>query len=196
MASLRLKTTLAAALLAAASAVPLAIAPPLATPVLAHDYTAEGLKIDHPWARPTPGNLRVTAAYMSLQNSGGKADTLTAAKADIAERVELHESLVKDGKAIMRPMADGIAIPAGGTVELKPKGLHIMVMGLEKPLAVGDSFPMTLTFAERGDVDVEVKIETGVGGKDEHDHSGHDHSKHGDHSGHKDHADHGSDHKH
>lgn len=194
MAKRRLNTTLAAVFLAASTATTLAVTGPMATPALGHDYTADGLKIDHPWARPTPGNLRVTAAYMSLENSGGKADTLTAAKTDIAGRVELHESLIKDGKAIMRLMPDGISVPAGGTVELKPKGLHIMVMGLKKPLAVGDSFPMTLTFAERGDVDVEVKIETGVGGKD--DHSGHDHSNHGDHSGHKDHSGHGGDHKH
>jgi periplasmic copper chaperone A len=131
-------------------------------PVLAHDYTADGLKIDHPWARPTIGTLRVTAAYLILENQSGKSDKLVSASAAIADRVELHESVVEDGVVKMKHLPNGLEIPSGEKVELKPKGLHLMVMGLKQPLAVGDSFPMTLKFADRGDVDVEVKIEMGV----------------------------------
>ncbi len=145
-------------------------------PSQAHDYQVKELSVIHPWARPTPGKLRVTAAYMVLANDSKEAEKLVTVKTDIAERIEIHESLVKDGKAIMRPLKDGLALPAGDIVELAPKGLHLMVMGLKKPLAKGDTIPMTLTFANRGDVKIKVKVEQGSG---DHDHSDHDHSKHG-----------------
>ena len=51
-----------------------------------------------------------------------------------------------------------IDIPAGRTVELKPGGLHIMLMGLTQPLKDGEMFPLTLTFANEGEVPVEVMV--------------------------------------
>ncbi len=159
----------------------------------AHDYTAGDLKIDHPWSRPTFGELKITAGYMSIENKGSEPDTLMSASADIAGKVEIHESLVEDGKAIMRALPDGISIPAGGVAELKPQGMHIMFMGLKQPLKEGESFPMTLNFKRAGAVTVDVKVETGGDGKEttSGNHSGHDHSSH-DHSGH----DHSGHHKH
>ena len=49
----------------------------------------------------------------------------------------------------MRPV-DAIALPAGEAVELKPGGYHVMLLGLVKPLAVGDEIPLTLTFEKAG----------------------------------------------
>ena len=54
---------------------------------------------------------------------------------------------------------DGVALPAGKTVELKPGGLHIMFVGLKAPLKAGDSFAMKLKFQKAGEVTVTVNIE-------------------------------------
>lgn len=150
----------------------------------AHDYTVGDLKIDHPWSRPTFGELKITAGYMSIENKGSEPDTLLSASADIAEKVEIHESLVQDGKAIMRALPDGITVPAGGKAELKPQGMHIMFIGLKQPLKEGEQFPMTLNFKRAGAIAVDVKIETGNDGKDASSdkHSGQDHSGHGHHN--------------
>lgn len=149
---------------------------------LAHDYTAGDLKIDHPWSRPTFGELKITAGYMSIANNGSEPDTLKSATADIAGKVEIHESLVEDGKAIMRALPDGITIPAGSKAELKPQGMHIMIMGLKQPLKEGDKFPMTLNFERAGAVVVDVKVETGTDKEKSADkNSGHDHSGHHNH---------------
>ncbi len=147
----------------------------------AHDYKAGDLKIDHPWSRPTFGELKITAGYMSIANNGSEPDILKSASADIAGKVEIHESLVEDGKAIMRALPDGITIPPGGVAELKPQGMHIMIMGLKQPLKEGEKFPMTLNFERAGAVVVDVKIETGT---DKEKSSGHDHSGHSGHHNH------------
>jgi len=58
----------------------------------------------------------------------------------------------------MRPVED-IDVPPAAPVELKPGGLHIMLLGLTAPLKEGDSFPLTLTFAKAGEITVPVHIE-------------------------------------
>lgn len=142
----------------------------LAGIAVAHDYEVGALKIDHPWARPSIGETKNSAAYFKIENTGKAADRLVSAKADIAERTELHESVDEGGVAKMLPLKDGIPVPADGEAELKPLGMHVMLMGLKSKLEEGQSFPMTLTFEKQGDVQVEVKIEAGA--------SGHNHSHH------------------
>ena len=52
-----------------------------------------------------------------------------------------------------------IDVPAGGTAELKPGGLHVMLIGLSQPLTLGTKIPLTLTFERAGPVTVEVMVE-------------------------------------
>ena len=135
------------------------------SPASADENMAGPIKIDHPWARPTIGSSKNSAAYMTLSNSGDSADKLLAVKSDAAEHVALHESRM-DGEIMrMVPVKDGIEVPPHGAVELKPLGLHVMLMGLRKPLKEGETFPMTLVFAKQGDVQFEVKIEKNPGAK-------------------------------
>ncbi|WP_269321331.1 hypothetical protein [Halomonas sp. BC04] len=39
-----------------------------------------------------------------------------------------------------------------------------MLMNLVAPLREGDSFPMTLTFAERGEIDIRVQVQSASDG--------------------------------
>jgi copper(I)-binding protein len=74
----------------------------------------------------------------------------------------------------MRELPDGIAVPAQQTVELKPGGLHVMLMGLKHPLVEGETFPLTLEFEHAGTLEVEVTI-AGIAARDTG-HGGMDHS--------------------
>ena len=47
----------------------------------------------------------------------------------------------------MRQLKDGLEVPAGGEVTLKPGSFHVMLMDLKQPLQAGDKVPLTLTFA-------------------------------------------------
>jgi periplasmic copper chaperone A len=60
----------------------------------------------------------------------------------------------------MHPV-DGLALPAGKAVDLKPGGYHVMLMGLSKPVSAGDKVPIVLTVEDRKGKrsNVEVKAE-------------------------------------
>ena len=57
---------------------------------------------------------------------------------------------------------DGLDVPPDGTVKLAPRGTHIMLMDLAKPLRVGDSLPATLVFEKAGEVAVDFKVDARV----------------------------------
>ncbi|KAF3997335.1 copper chaperone PCu(A)C [Glaciimonas immobilis] len=125
----------------------------------AHDYTIGALKIDHPTARATVPGQPSGGAYLSIENTGKVADKLTKATSPWAKSVEIH-SMTMDGNVMkMREVGD-VELPPMATVAMAPGGgFHIMLMGLTKPLKVGDRFPMTLQFQKAGKIDVLVSVE-------------------------------------
>ena len=117
------------------------------------------LRVADAWMRPTVGAGRTTAAYMTIANNGNEDDTLKSARSARAKAVELHETtMTDDGVMQMRHVEDGFVIPAGGSLILKPAGAHIMVMGLDDALAVGDELAFTLEFARAGVIEVSIPV--------------------------------------
>lgn len=147
-----------------------------AMPGQAHDYRAGEMRIGHPWSRATPPGAKVAAGYLELTNEGSESDRLISATAEISGRSEIHEmSVGADGVMTMRPLADGIDIPAGAEISLKPGGHHIMFLDLEKPLVEGERIKGTLTFEKAGTVDVEFAVEAMGARQDQEEESHHEH---------------------
>ena len=98
------------------------------------------------------------AVFMTIANAGAAADRLVGARTDVAEVVEIHET-VMDGEVMkMQMLADGLEIPAKGEVLLKPGGYHVMLIGVKRDLNVGDSFGMELQFERSGSMRVEPEV--------------------------------------
>src|ERR1700722_14723175 len=117
-----------------------------------------GPKVDHAWARATPGAARTGAVYFRIESPTD--DRLIGLASPVAAKAELHTHLEENGVMQMREVEGGLAVPAGQDVELKPGGLlHVMLIDLNQKLKVGDSFPLTLTFEKAGSRDVMVKVE-------------------------------------
>jgi copper(I)-binding protein len=129
----------------------------IAAPVAAHDFKAGSLTLQHPWTRATAG--KVGAGYTIIANSGKTADQLVSASSPAVDKVEIHTMTMDGGVMKMRPLPDGIAIPAGGTAKLAPGGYHLMLLGLKAPLVEGKLVPLTLNFAKAGPVKVQLKVE-------------------------------------
>jgi hypothetical protein len=98
----------------------------------------------------------VGAAYLTI-DGGAADDILVSAGTARATMVHLHTVEESGGVAKMRAV-EGIKVPAGKRVVLAPKGTHIMLMGLSKPLVAGESFPLELRFAKAGAVGVTVLV--------------------------------------
>lgn len=131
-------------------------------------YEHGSLTVHQPWARATAASAKNGAVYLTINNDGAASRFLTAATTDVADMVQIHDSTEVDGVAQMR-MVDAIEIPAGAMVEVKPGGLHLMLIGLKAPLVQGTSFPMTLVFDTEGEIEVEVTVE-GPGATEPHAH--------------------------
>lgn len=146
--------------------------------------TETGLKISGAWARST-GNT-VGAVYFVIENSG-EGDRLVSAASDLTPMVQVHEVVTEGLTQRMQELKDGLAIPAGQTVELKPGGYHIMLMDLAEPLAEGDEISIRLDFERAGTVELQVPV--GAPSEEDHDH-GHDDHDNGDEHHDDDHDDH------
>lgn len=129
----------------------------LARPSRAHELRAGDLHIGRPWSRAAGTNAN-GVGFMTIRNSGSAPDRLLSASTPVARLTELHTH-IRDGDVMrMRPVPD-IPIPAGQTVNLRPGGLHVMLIGLTEPLRQGAEVPLTLRFERAGEVQVMLAVE-------------------------------------
>ncbi|MEZ5910277.1 MAG: copper chaperone PCu(A)C [Hyphomicrobiaceae bacterium] len=145
--------SLTAALLAAA------IVTVLSSTAQAREYKLGALVLSSPWSRATPGGAKVGAGFVTIENKGGQPDRLIAGASPIAGKIEIHEMSVEKGVMRMRLLPKGLEIPAGGKVELKPGGYHIMFIDLRRPIVKGQAVKATLTFEKAGRIEIELDVE-------------------------------------
>lgn len=98
-----------------------------------------------------------SAAYMIITNRGGINDRLLRVEGDVAQAIELHRSEIVDGVMRMTPVVN-IEIPAGGQIELKPGGLHVMLVGIKGELKPRDQVSLILIFELSGNLTVQAEV--------------------------------------
>jgi copper(I)-binding protein len=151
--------------------------PTLAMP---RDSRVGDIVISHPHAPPTRDGQPNGAVYFHhIENLGSQDDILVSATTRRARRMEVHEMSMDNNTMRMREIS-GIALPAKTRVALMrgaPGGFHLMVLGLDKPLLVGETFEVILRFRQAGDIAVKVEVETTKAATkataDKHHHHGH-----------------------
>lgn len=141
--------------------------------VMAGDLHLSGL-----WTRAMLPGQKAGGGFITITNNGTTDERLIAVSTPHAARAEIHEMKVVDDVMKMRELPDGLLIPAGETVHLKPGGLHLMFMAVSEPFQEGSMVPVTVSFEIAGDVPLMLQVMP-VGTK-QMDHGGHgDHSNHG-----------------
>ncbi len=145
---------------------------------LAHDYKVGDLVIDHPHIPATVKSAPAAAGYLAIKNNGTEADRLVSVSAPFSAKQQLHTMTMVEGVMRMRPLKDGIEIPAGGEIALKKGGDHLMFMKLSEQIQVGEMREVTLTFEKAGDVKIGMMVidpaDMDHEGSEEHtNHSGH-----------------------
>jgi len=116
----------------------IALAAALATTLPALAQTT----VKDPWVRGTVAQQKATGAFFSITAAqGGK---LLSAASSAAGVVEIHEMAMDGSTMRMRALPNGLDLPAGKAVELKPGGYHVMLMDLKAPLKTGEAIDLTL----------------------------------------------------
>lgn len=136
-----------------------------------HEHHAE-MEFSNAWARTSPPGAP-GAGYLTIHNHGEMDDTLLSVDGEFAARSELHLSTMEDGVMKMIHQANGVRVPAGGMLEMKPGSYHLMFTGLEKPFEAGEEYSIVLTFEHAGEFSLSLPVMQMAPGDDmshEHDH--------------------------
>ena len=134
----------------------LVVALGLSFSVQAQEAKVGSIKVEQAYTRSTVPGQMAAGGFMKIENKG-TADQLVSASSPVAGEVQLHEMAMEGNVMKMRQVKD-IAVPAGGSVELKPGGLHLMFMNIKAPLTAGESVPVKLKFAKAGEVEVKMPV--------------------------------------
>jgi copper(I)-binding protein len=111
------------------------------------------------WVRATVPAQKTTGAFMTLTSS--EDVKIVGASSPAAAKVELHASMSMGGVMQMHAM-DSIALPTGKAVELKPGGMHVMLIGLKGQMKEGDKVPIALAVEKKGGARASVQVEATV----------------------------------
>lgn len=125
----------------------------------AFELPGEGIEIADAWARP--GQVDgVSAIYMNILNGSSVADTLLSISSPVAGMVEIHETYEQEeGMMGMRP-AEVVVAPERGALVLKPGGLHVMLMRLNRELVEADTVEFSLVFTSGEELTLNAPVES------------------------------------
>jgi copper(I)-binding protein len=98
-----------------------------------------------------------SAAYLVIVNDGSEADSLIGVASEVADSAEMHETRIENNLAQMVPVSR-VEVPAHGSIEFKPGGYHVMLVGLTQDLKVGNTLKLTLQFEKSGEITLDVPI--------------------------------------
>ena len=121
------------------------------------DDASSKITVSHAWARATVPSAKNGAVFLTITAPPSLSDKLIAVRSSAAEEAQLHRHIMENGIARMASIA-AIELAQGKAVKLDPQGLHVMLVGLKKPLQEGDRIALTLVFEKSGDMPVEVPV--------------------------------------
>lgn len=117
----------------------------------------DGVTVTEAWARPTPAGADVAAVYFEVGSHDDDVLVGVAVPAAVATGAAMHETTTVDGQTTMGPVGE-VPLAAGDDVVFGPRGLHVMLTDLTRPLQDGDRFDVTLRFGTSDPVTVTVDV--------------------------------------
>lgn len=115
------------------------------------------IEVVDPWVRAVPPTISMSAAYMTVKNTGDKSVTLVGAATPAFAMVELHQTVTKNGMTGMEPRP-AVEIAAKGELVMKPGDYHLMLMQPAIPVVAGQTVPLKLMFKGGEMVEVQAPV--------------------------------------
>jgi periplasmic copper chaperone A len=130
---------------------------------------APSMDVTGGWIREAPPTSRVLAAYMQINNLTDTDFTVTGISSPDFGAAELHRTDIESGVARMSPVPE-LTIPAAGSVQLEPGGLHLMLFDPVRSLQQGDSVTLVLHRSDGVCLTLSVPVLRRTGEEDVHHH--------------------------
>jgi copper(I)-binding protein len=129
--------------------------------------------VKDPWVRATVSQQKATGAFMEITSA--QDARLIEVKSAVAGIIEIHEMTIDKDVMKMRALPNGIDLPAGKAVELKPGGYHVMLMDLKQQMKEGNTVPAMLVVEgkdkKRSTIEIKMSVRPlTTSGKAEHEH--------------------------
>ncbi|CAM8669558.1 COG2847 Copper(I)-binding protein [Comamonadaceae bacterium] len=121
---------------------------------------AQNVEVQNAWARATVQGQKASGAFMTL--TAQTPGRLVSVSSPVAGVAEVHEMKMEGDVMKMRALANGLELPAGKPVELKPGGYHVMLMDLKLPLQKDTTIPVTLVFKDAKGVETKKELKLPV----------------------------------
>lgn len=115
--------------------------------ILFPGVTFADLKIDHTWIQNLPPTVPVRAGYMSISNTGSEAVRILSISSDAFSNVEVHQTIMQDGMMHMEQVP-ALTIEPNSQLDLKPGGIHLMLMQPLEPTRPGDKIRITFELSD------------------------------------------------
>ncbi|WP_310625137.1 copper chaperone PCu(A)C [Limnohabitans sp.] len=122
---------------------------------------AQNVVVTDAWARATVQGQKATGAFMTL--TANDSTKLVGVSSPVAGVAEIHEMKMDKDVMKMAALPNGLDLPAGKAVNLKPGGYHVMLMDLKAPLVKDTTVPVTLTLQDVKGVKSNIELKVPVG---------------------------------
>jgi len=120
---------------------------------------ADAITIINPRIRALPPGQKVTAMYMQLKNDSETNHDLVKVEGTVSNMIELHTHTMNDG-VMQMGQVESIPVAANSTAEAKPGSYHVMIMGLQKDLVLGEKMDFTLSFKDGSSKSITAEVKT------------------------------------
>lgn len=127
------------------------------TPAKTETAAAKPIEVTRLWAQPISGDGKSAAVYMTISAACPTQDVLQSVEAPAPQMASLHASSAVDGVLKMDPVKS-MPIACGKENLMRPMGMHVMLMGIHKPIGIGTQLPLTLHFEHAGAIPVQAEV--------------------------------------
>ncbi|EAK0823757.1 TPA: copper chaperone PCu(A)C [Campylobacter lari] len=114
---------------------------------------ANNITVNDPYVRQTPPNSKTTAFFLELKNNSNQDIKLIKAQSSLSDTTEIHDHIMENGKKMMVQIPQ-ITIKANSSAELKPGGMHIMVLNLKENITPQTKANLTLYFDDNSTIEL------------------------------------------
>ncbi len=139
------------------AALPLIVVFILSSVVSTQSLANPRLNIESAYVTALIPGQETSAGYLSITNSGDQDQVLQSFSTSAAQMVQLHTTTMSNGMMSMDKVND-LVVPAGGSIEMQPGGLHLMIMGVDKESFAGESLDMQISFVSGDVLEINVPI--------------------------------------
>ena len=123
-----------------------------------NDFKKNTIEVSNPYIYKPFVGARSAAGYLIIRNNAHKELNLLQVSTALG-RAMLHKTTTTDDGIVKMEHLMEVNIPAGDELIMQPGGIHVMIMGISRPLIVGEKIPAKLKFSNGLEMDIEFTVQ-------------------------------------